>query len=96
MAKKACASKKPAVKDDMKKLVATRAKEFSEWKVKNATQKWFFSLDEREQKLLETSYVVVLQLCPELTWEEYLDRIRKADACNSTTKTIIEHVPLKF
>ena len=63
--------------------------------LKNANQKWFFSLEEREQKLLETSYVVILQICPELTWEDYLNRLRIADTCNKTTKAV-KNGALKF
>ena len=62
---------------------------------KNINQKWFFSLEEREQKLLETSYVVVLQICPELTWEDYLNRLRIVDTCNKTTKAV-KNGALKF
>ncbi len=71
-----------------KKNIAKRGKEFAEWMVKNVNQKRFFSLEEREQKLLEMSYTVVLQLCPELTWEDYLNRLRIADTCNKTTKAV--------
>lgn len=69
-----------------RKNIAKRGKEFADWMVKNVNQKRFFSLEEREQKLLEMSYVVILQLCPELTWEDYLNRLKIADTCNKTTK----------
>ena len=78
-----------------KKNIAKRGKEFTDWMVKNINQKWFFSLEEREQKLLETSYVVVLQICPELTWEDYLNRLRIVDTCNKTTKAV-KNGALKF
>ena len=71
-----------------KKKIAKRGKEFTDWMVKNANQKWFFSLEEREQKLLEMSYIVILQLCPELTREDYLNRLRIADTCDKTTKAV--------
>lgn len=71
-----------------KKNIAKRGKEFTDWMLKNANQKWFFSLEEREQKLLEMSYVVILQICPELTWEDYVNRLRIADTCNKTTKAV--------
>ena len=74
-------------KDD-KEFIKKRSKEFLEWKKKNLTQKRFFSLEEREQKLVETSYMAIMQLCPDLTREDYLNRIRVADACNKTTKTV--------
>ena len=71
-----------------KKNIAKRGKEFTDWMVKNINQKRFFSLEEREQKLLEMSYAVILQLCPELTWEDYVNRLRIADTCNKTTKAV--------
>ena len=71
-----------------KKNIAKRGKEFTDWMMKNVNQKWFFSLEEREQKLLEMSYVVVLQICPELTWEDYLNRLRIADTCSRTSKAV--------
>ena len=78
-----------------KKNIAKRGKEFADWMVKNVNQKRFFSLEEREQKLLEMSYAVILQLCPELTWEDYLNRLRIADTCNKTTKAV-KNEALKF
>lgn len=71
-----------------RKNIAKRGKEFTDWMMKNVNQKWFFSLEEREQKLLEMSYVVVLQICPELTWENYLNRLRIADTCSRTSKAV--------
>lgn len=71
-----------------KKNIAKRGKEFTDWMVKNTNQKRFFSLEEREQKLLEMSYAVILQLCPELTRENYLNRLRIADTCSKTTKAV--------
>lgn len=73
-----------------KKLFAKRNKEIAEWKVRNSTQKWFFSLEENEQKLLENTYIVVMQMCPDLTWEDYLKRLRIIDKCNATTKSVIK------
>ena len=54
-----------------------------EWKVKNATQRWFFSLEEKEQNFLETTYMIVVQICPELTWEDFLNRLSKTDKFNT-------------
>ena len=71
-----------------KKLVAKKSKEILEWKSKNINQKWFFSLEEKEQNLLEMSYIVVLQICPELSWEDYLNRLRIADNCSRTSKAV--------
>lgn len=78
-----------------KKNIAKRGKEFADWMVKNVNQKRFFSLEEREQKLLEMLYAVILQLCPELTWEDYLNRLRIADTCSKTTKAV-KNGTLKF
>lgn len=101
MPKKESATKKlPAKKEKKweydKKLIIQRVKEFTEWMIKNKTQKRFFSLEEREQKLLETSYIVVLQMCPEVTWEDYLNRLRMIDTCNTKTKSVVKNVPLKL
>ena len=71
-----------------KKNIVKRGKEFTDWMVKNINQKRFFSLEEREQKLLEMSYAVILQLCPELRWEDYVNRLRITDTCNKTTKAV--------
>ena len=71
-----------------KKLVAKKSKEILERKSKNINQKWFFSLEEKEQNLLEMSYIVVLQICPELAWEDYLNRLRIADNCSRTSKAV--------
>lgn len=76
--------------------IKQRAKEFAEWRAKNAIQKRFFSLEEREQKLIETSYVVILQLCPELTREDYLKRLSIADNYSAKTKDIIKDLPSKI
>lgn len=98
MPRKETAKKETSTKEEksIKTLIAKRGNEFSEWKAKNATQKRFFTLEDREQKLLETSYIVVLQYCPELSWEEYLNRLRTADNCNAKTKTIWKQIPIKI
>lgn len=95
MPKKSTAIKKTSTKVEKenkmdRKLFAKRSKEIAEWKVKNSVQKWFFSLEENEQKLLENTYVVVMQMCPDLTWEDYLKRLRIIDKCNTTTKSVIK------
>ena len=101
MAKKLSESKKTAKKVCKsnrwnENQIKQRAKEFAEWKTKNTIQKRFFSLEEREQKLLETSYVVILQLCPELTREDYLKRLSIADNYSAKTKDIIKDLPSKI
>ena len=94
VAKKASVKIKKLSEAD-KKLIKQRSKEFLEWKTKNLNQKWFFSLEEREQKLLETSFAVVVQICRELTWEDYLNRLRIADTCNAKAK-VVKDGALKF
>lgn len=92
MLKKEATKKSPAkvkkLSEADKKLIKQRSKEFLEWKKNNLTQKRFFSLEEKEQKLVETSYIVIMQLCPDLTWEDYLHRLRISDNCNKTTKAV--------
>lgn len=82
--------------ESMRKLITQRSKELAERKLKNATQKRFFSQDERSQKLLENTYIVVLQLCPKLTWEDYINRLRIADNCNTASKAVAKANPLKY
>jgi hypothetical protein len=36
-------------------------------------------LEENEQNFLERIYIIVVQMCPDLSWEDYLDRLRKLD-----------------
>lgn len=85
--KKSAPKVKKLSKDD-KEFIKKRSKEFLEWKKKNLTQKRFFSLEEKEQKLIETAYLAIMQLCPDLTREEYLNRVRLADTCNRTSNAI--------
>jgi len=54
-----------------------------DWKVKNSVQRWFFSLEEKEQNFLETTYMIVVQICPELSWEDFLYRLSKTDKFNT-------------
>jgi hypothetical protein len=35
--------------------------------------------------------MIVLQMCPGLEWEEFLNRLRKATQCNTWIKTIIKN-----
>ena len=79
-----------------RKNIAKRGKEFTDWMMKNVNQKWFFSLEEREQKLLEMSYVVVLQICPELTWENFIERLRMVDRVKVWWKAIAKKVIWKL
>lgn len=79
-------------KDSKNKIVMQRWEELLKWKVKNATQKRFFSLEEKEQSLLEKTYLVFAQVCLELTWEDYLSRLSKTDKYDSTTKAVVKKV----
>lgn len=47
-------TKKLSVAD--KKKIAKRGKEFTDWMVKNANQKWFFSLEERAEIVRNVVY----------------------------------------
>lgn len=104
MPKKVIAAKKlPAkIKKESAKIKSKRKevtkkwKEIMERKIKYATQRWFFSLDEKEQAFLETTYMIVVQICPELTWEDFLDRLRKADKINTWAKSVVKTVVWKF
>ena len=104
MPKKVIAAKKLPAKikkesskvKSMRKKVTEKWKEIMEWKVKYATQKWFFSLEEKEQAFLETTYMIVVQICPELTWGNFLDRLKKADKINTWAKSVIRTVIWKF
>ena len=81
--------------DSKKKLIIQKGEELAKWRIKNATQKRFFSLEEKEQKLLEITYVVFLQIYPELIREDFLDRVRKADNRNAITKSVAKSVMKK-
>ena len=104
MTKKETASKKALTKEkkevmkekSKRKVVTEKWKEILEWKIKNATQRWFFSLEEKEQNFLETTYMIVVQICPELTWEDFLTRLSKTDKFNTWAKSIIKKVVWKW
>lgn len=79
-------------KNSKNKIVMQRWEELLKWKAKNATQKRFFSLEEKEQNLLEKTYIVFAQVCTELTREDYLSRLSKTDKYDSATKAVIKRV----
>ena len=79
-------------KDSKNKIVMQRWEELLKWKAKNATQKRFFSLEQKEQSLLEKTYLVFAQVCPGLTREDYLSRLSKTDKYDSATRTVIKRV----
>ena len=78
------------------KKVTDRWKEIMEWKVKNSVQRWFFSLEEKEQNFLETTYMIVVQICPELSWEDFLYRLSKTDKFNTWAKSVIKKIVWKW
>ncbi len=86
------------VKEENKKIkskgkkVTEKWKEIMEWKIKNSTQKRFFSLEEKEQSFLETTYMIVVQICSELSWEDFLKRLSKTDKFNTWASSIIKSV----
>ena len=94
-------SSEKAKKENMKekskrKVVTEKWKEIMEWKVKNSTQRWFFSLEEKEQNFLETTYMIVVQISPGLSWEDFLIRLSKTDKFNTWAKSIIKKVVWKW
>lgn len=97
MPKKESAPKK--VKDDNKikgkskrKLIKEKADKLLKWKKENATPKRFFSLEKKEQTLLEETYLIFVQMCPELTWEEFIDHLRKTNNRSTRTKSITKAI----
>ena len=75
-----------------KKLILQKWDEVTKWKLANANQKWFFSLEQKEQNFIESMFIIVVQMCPELTWEDFIDRLRKADRVKVWGKAIIKKV----
>ena len=77
---------------EINKVVKQRGEELLKWKVDYAVKKRFFSLEDREQKLLEKTYIVFVQVCPELTREDYLNRLSKSDKLDTVTKAVLKKV----
>ena len=75
-----------------KKLILQKWDEVTKWKLANANQKWFFSLEQKEQDFIESMFIIVVQMCPELTWENFIDRLRKADRVKAWWKAILKKV----
>lgn len=65
-------------------------KEITEWKLKYATQKYFFSLEQYEQEFLEKTYVIVAQMYPDLHWDDFICRLKKIDNYDKWSKSIIK------
>lgn len=86
-------SKKKDNKEKSKRnIVKEKAEELLIWKKNNLTQKWFFSLEPKEQTLLEETYLIFVQKCPELTWEEFINHLRKTNNRSTRTKTITKSI----
>ena len=83
-------------KDVNGKAVLEKWWEIAKWKLKYANQRWFFSLEDYEQSFIETTYLVVLQMCPQLEWEDYIERLRKAFDCNKGIKTVVKRTPIRW
>ena len=75
-----------------KKFILQKWDEITKWKLANANQRWFFSLEQKEQDFIESMFIAVVQMCPELTWESFIDRLRKADRVKVWWKAIIKKV----
>ena len=97
MKKSDISDKKKALKDKAGKSKAVLSKwtDIWKWKLQYVNQAWFFSLDEVFQSFVETTYMVVLQSCPDLEWDEFLDRMRVAHTCNTWIKNIVRNIPRK-
>lgn len=75
-----------------KKIVIQKGEELVKWKAENAAQRRFFSLEEKEQRLLEKTYIIFAQVCPELTWQDYIDRLRISERQDSVTKAVLKKI----
>ena len=91
-----CLKKKKTTKKNTKKsekvdklFLAKKWDEITKWKLANANQKWFFSLEQKEQDFIESIFIIVVQMCPELTWKFLIERLRKVDRVRDWWKAII-------
>ena len=75
-----------------KLFLAKKWDEITRWKLANANQKWFFSLEQKEQDFIESIFIIVVQMCPELIWEIFVERLRKVDRVRDWWKAIIRKV----
>ena len=94
-----CLKKKKTTKKNTKKsekvdklFLAKKWDEITKWKLANANQKWFFSLEQKEQDFIESIFIIVVQMCPELIWEIFVERLRKVDRVRDWWKAIIRKV----
>ena len=84
--------KKTKISKDKTNIILQRGEELLKWKSENAVQKRFFSLPENEQRLLEKTYIIFAQVCPNLAWKDYLNRLSKSDKFDTTTKNVLKKV----
>ena len=79
-----------------KLFLAKKWDEITRWKLVNANQKWFFSLEQKEQDFIESTFMIVVQMCPELTWENFIERLRMVDRVKVWWKAIAKKVIWKL
>ena len=84
--------KKTKISKDKTNIILQRGEELLKWKSENAVQNRFFSLPENEQRLLEKTYIIFAQVCPNLAWKDYLNRLSKSDKFDTTTKNVLKKV----
>ena len=94
-----CLKKKKTTQKNTKKsekvdklFLAKKWDEITKWKLANANQKWFFSSEQKEQDFIESIFIIVVQMCPELTWEIFVECLRKVDRVRDWWKAIIRKV----
>ena len=75
-----------------KLFLAKKWDEITRWKLVNANQKWFFSLEQKEQDFIESTFMIVVQMCPELTWENFIEHLRMVDRVKVWWKAIAKKV----
>ena len=98
MLKKEKTTKKNTKKSETvdKLFLAKKWDEITRWKLVNANQKWFFSLEQKEQDFIESTFMIVVQMCPELTWEIFIERLRMVDRVKVWWKAIAKKVIWKL
>lgn len=98
MIKKEKNTKKVSKKSEKvdKLFLAKKWDEIAKWKLANINQKWFFSLEQKEQDFIESTFMIVVQMCPELTWENFIERLRMVDRVKVWWKAIAKKVIWKL
>ena len=62
--------------DAMEELIGKREHELWDWKVKTCPAKWFYSLTDKERKIVEECYKIVIEINPSVKWVEFIDLLR--------------------